>query len=181
MHNTGAAQSEYDALHGPGRFAAFVIPGLRTRNANPEVYLPPSPRHPDAPGPFRSIPNVNQPALKDLGVWNVYANPAVPRPQLRLHALLCERLLCPPDEVLTRAVARFKTPGLRDLGHSGPYLHTGRADTLEAVLGLYAEFSARARGGTMRNPAPELQGMALRGPDITALAVFLRALNEDYE
>lgn len=181
VHNTGAAQSEYDALHGPGRFAALVIPGLRTRNANPEAYLPASPRHPDAPGPFRSIPNVNQPALTDLGVWNVYANPALPRPQLRLHALLCERLLCPPDEVLTRAVARFKTPGLRDLGHSGPYLHTGRADTLEAVLGLYAEFSAHARGGTMRNPAPELQGMALRGPDITALAAFLRALNEDYE
>jgi cytochrome c peroxidase len=76
---------------------------------------------------------------------------------------LCERFFCAPDDVLTAAVARFKTPGLRDLGHSGPYLHTGRADTLEAVLGLYAQFSAFARVGTMRNPAPELKGMALTG------------------
>ena len=95
--------------------------------------------------------------------------------------VLCERLVCSPDEVLGRALARFKTPGLRDLGHSGPYLHTGRANTLEGVLGLYAEFSGQARAGTMRNPAPELEGMALVGADITALAAFLRALNEDYE
>jgi hypothetical protein len=33
----------------------------------------------------------------------------------------------------------------------------------------------------MRNPAPELKGMALTGPDIAALAAFLRSLNEDYE
>ena len=63
--------------------------------------------------------------------------------------------------MLTTAIARFKTPGLRDLGHSAPYLHTGRADTLEGVLGLYAQFSSFARAGTMRNPDPELKGMAL--------------------
>ncbi len=181
VHNTGVAQSEYDAIHGRGTFAALFIPGLRARNAHPDAYLPATPNHPQALGPFRSIPGLPQPGLTDLGVWNVYANPDLPRPQLRLQAQLCERFFCAPDEVLTRAVARFKTPGLRDLGHSGPYLHTGRAGSLEGVLGLYAEFSALARAGTMRNPAPELKGMALAGPDIAALAAFLRALNEDYE
>jgi hypothetical protein len=33
----------------------------------------------------------------------------------------------------------------------------------------------------MRNPAPELNGMALGGADMAALAAFLRSLNEDYE
>src|SRR5919106_875893 len=181
LHNTGVAQSEYDAIHGRGRFAALFIPDRRARNAHVDAYLPATPDHPNARGPFRSTPRASQPGLTDLGVWNVYANPDLPRPQLRLHALLCEHLVCSPDDVLARAVARFKTPGLRDLGHSAPYLHTGRADTLEAVLGLYAEFSARARVGTMRNPAPELKGMVLAGVDFAPLAAFLRALNEDYE
>jgi cytochrome c peroxidase len=82
---------------------------------------------------------------------------------------------------LQRAIARFKTPGLRDLGHSNPYLHTGQADTLEQVLGLYARFSALARAGAMRNPAPELAGIALTPADVSALAAFLRSLDEDYE
>jgi hypothetical protein len=181
LHNTGAAQSEYDAIHGRGAFARLFVPGLRARNAHPDAYLPASPGHLHALGPFRSVPTAARPGLTDLGAWNVYANPGLPRPQLRLQALLCDRFFCPPDEVLGRAVARFKTPGLRDLGHSGPYLHTGRAGTLEGVLGLYAEFSAQARAGTMRNPAPELNGMALAGPDIAALAAFLKSLNEDYE
>jgi hypothetical protein len=48
-----------------------------------------------------------------------------------------------------------------------PPLHNGQALTLEAVLGLYAQFSARSRNGTMHNPAPELQGM--RSPVPTSL------------
>ena len=76
---------------------------------------------------------------------------------------------------------RFKTPGLRDLGHSAPYLHTGRSDTLESVIGLYGKFSSFARAGTMRNPDPLLSGIALQPGDVAALAAFLKSLNEDYE
>ena len=182
LHNTGAAQSEYDAIHGSRAFAALYVPPLRRRNAEPEVWLPPSQRHPNAPGPFLSVPSKERPGQTDLGLWNVFANPALPRPQESIHRLLCNGTRrCSPDQLLEKAIARFKTPGLRDLGHSGPYLHTGRADTLEHVLGLYAQFSGLARAGQMRNPAPELKGMALGAADITALAAFLRALNEDYE
>jgi cytochrome c peroxidase len=181
-HNTGAAQSEYDAIHGFGSFSALYVPPLRRRNAEPEVWLPPTPRHPDAPGPFLSVPSKERPGQTDLGLWNVFANPALPRPQASIYRLLCDgNRWCPPEQLLERAIARFKTPGLRDLGHSGPYLHTGRADTLEQVLGLYVQFSGLARAGQMRNPAPELKGMALNAADVAALAAFLRALNEDYE
>ena len=41
--------------------------------------------------------------------------------------------------------------------------------------------AALARAGRMRNPAPELRGIALTSSDVTALAAFLRSLNEDYE
>jgi hypothetical protein len=33
----------------------------------------------------------------------------------------------------------------------------------------------------MRNPDPRLRGIVLSADDLTALAAFLRSLNEDYE
>lgn len=50
------------------------------------------------------------------------------------------------------------------------------------VAGAHAgQFSGLSRAGSMRNPAPELPGIALTRSDQMALAAFLRALNEDYE
>jgi cytochrome c peroxidase len=182
FHNTGAAQSEYDAIHGRGAFAALYVPSLGRRNADPQAWLPATPRYPDAPGPFLSVPSKERPGQTDLGLWNVFANPSLPRPQSSIRRLLCDpHGRCSAERLLEKSVARFKTPGLRDLGHSGPYLHTGRADTIEEVLGLYVQFSGLVRAGQMRNAAPELKGMALTAADVAALAAFLRALNEDYE
>jgi cytochrome c peroxidase len=184
LHNTGAAQDEYDTIHGSGGFAALHIPNLTTRGSNFNAYLPPTPNHPDAVGPFLAIPSINRPGHTDLGVWNVFANPDLPKPQKALQKLLCDGLTrrqCTNDVALTMSVARFKTPGLRDLGHSGPYLHTGRADTLESVIGLYRKFSSFARAGTMRNPDSELSAIALQPGDVAALVAFLKSLNEDYE
>ena len=47
--------------------------------------------------------------------------------------------------------------------------------------GLRAPQYRLARAGRMRNPAPELAGIALTRSNVAALAAFLRALNEDYE
>jgi cytochrome c peroxidase len=181
FHNNGASQDEFDAIHGSGAFAALVIPDLSTRQGNFNAFLPPTPQHPDATGPFREVPSIGQPGLTDLGLWNVFANPDLPRPQAGLQKILCGARRCATDALLAKAVARFKTPGLRDLGHSGPYLHTGRADTLESVIGLYAKFSNLARAGTMRNADPLMAGIALKPSDGEALVAFLRSLNEDYQ
>ena len=181
FHNTGAAQDEYDAIHGSGAFVGINIPDLVTRQSNFDAFLPPTPNHPNAAGPFREVPSAGQPDLTDLGLWNVFANPDLPRPQASLRKILCDLRPCTTDVLLGRAVARFKTPGLRDLGHSGPYLHTGRADTLESVINLYGKFSNFARAGTMRNPDALLNGIALQPNDVAALGAFLKALNEDYE
>src|SRR5262245_59950410 len=181
FHNTGAAQDEYDAIHGNGAFLAIDVPDLAIRNGNFDAFLPPTPNHPNASGPFREVPSAGQPGLTDLGLWNVFANPDLPRPQTALRKLLCIARPCTDAAALDRAVAQFKTPGLRDLGHSAPYLHTGRADTLENVIGLYGKFSSFARAGTMRNPDALLKDIALQPSDVAALAAFLKALNEDYE
>lgn len=184
VHNTGTAQKEYDDIHGAGQFAGLAIPGLAARNSDYDQYLPATEAHPSAMEPFRAIPSAGTPGHTDLGVWNTFANPDIPGPQNKLRALLCDNVTpCPvmDSTLLDRAVARFKTPGLRDLGHSAPYMHTGQFDTLEAVLGFYRGTSDQARAATLRNGAPQLQGIALTPGDVSQLAAFLRSLNEDYQ
>ena len=183
-HNTGTTQREYDLIHGTGQFAGLSIPDLATRNGNYDRFLPATATHPAALEPFRAIPTAGTPTLTDLGVWNVFANPDMPEPQAKVRAILCDdQQPCPlPDAtLLDRAIARFKTPGLRDLGHSAPFMHNGQFDTLNNVIDFYLEVSAQARAGTLRNGANQLQGIALKTTDIAPLVAFLKSLNEDYQ
>jgi len=83
--------------------------------------------------------------------------------------------------LLPKTVALFKTPSLRGLAFSGPYLHTGRKDTLEEVIEFYIRMSKLARAGKLRNADRQLSGIFLSAEDIAPLAAFLRSLNEDYE
>jgi cytochrome c peroxidase len=82
--------------------------------------------------------------------------------------------------VLPRTIALFKTPTVRDLAHSGPYMHTGRMDSFEDVIQFYREFSKKARQGKVRNADPEMREIQLDESAIIPLAAFLRSLNEDY-
>ncbi len=182
FHNTGVAQEEYDGIHGRGAFGQLRIPSLAERAAQPEKFLPASALHPRGQGPFLDVPMAHQPGRTDLGVWNVLANPAHPGPQAALEQVLGESTgVSTPGELLNRSIARFKTAGLRDLGHSAPYLHNGSADTLADVVRFYQASSALARAGQLRNAAPELRRIVLGAEDVEPLTAFLRALNEDYE
>ena len=108
FHNTGAAQDEYDSIHGSGAFAAIVIPDLAARRADFDAFLPPTPNHPSALGPFLDLPSIDQPGHTDLGLWNVFANPDVPRPQKALRSVLCEGVRkreCSDDAALAMALA----------------------------------------------------------------------------
>lgn len=80
---------------------------------------------------------------------------------------------------LPRTIALFLTPTVRDLVSSEPYLHTGRMNAIEDVIAFYQNFSAQARGGTVRNAAPELSGILLDNSAVAPLAAFLRALDEE--
>jgi hypothetical protein len=190
LHNTGTTQREYDTIHGQGAFGtlALSIPNLGTRDANYNAFLPATEQHPTASERFRSVPILADPQLTDLGVWNVFKNPDMPNPQAKIKAILCDENLptpCPSDTILLgQAIARFKTPGLRDLGHSAPYMHTGQFDTLNSIIGFYLGVSAQSRGvGTpLTNGDLRLQGIALVGAnDIAPLVAFLNSLNEDYQ
>lgn len=181
FHNTGAAQEEYDAIHGVGAFNALAIPTLAERTAKFDAYLPPTGNHPHATGVFRAIPAAKDPRLTDLGVWNIFANPDVSSvAQKHILAALNVKPRTDPAQVLDRCVAAFKTPGLRDLPDSAPFLHTGRMDTLTDVLQFYRVQSGAARAGTLRNADPEIAKIQLSDEDITALNAFLLALTEDY-
>jgi len=258
FHDTGAAQEEYDAIHGTGSFMTLAIPELSERQTNYDAYLEPTTNHPNATGMFITPPTLAQPGQVDLGLWNVFANPDIPVPQAGLRQILpllvpapapqisgvtmtgtnlivtgtggapgwtyyvsSSTSLAPPSTnwniistntfdseggfnftspilasaqgfywvsvappspalVLPRMIALFKTPNLRDLGSSDPYLHTGRMDTLEDVISFYQSFSTLARAGAVRNAAPELSRISLDNAAVLPLAAYLRSLNEDY-
>jgi hypothetical protein len=182
LHNTGTTQREYDSFpsHGPGAFLALPIPTLATRTVND---LPATEQHPTASDRFRSIPS-DTTTVTDLGVWNIFANPDMPAPQAKIRAILCDNQQpCPLSDavLLDRAIARFKTPGLRDLSHAAPYMHNGQFNTLDDIIAFYRDMSTLARAGTLRNGAPELRGIALTAGDTASLVAFLSALNEDYQ
>jgi cytochrome c peroxidase len=192
LHNTGVTQRDYDLVHGGGAFAQLTIPALATRSANPDAYLPATALHPNAIEPLRALPRLDDPRHADLGVWNIYQNPDFPcPPQRRLEKLVCASLSSTrsecrrkaptPSARLDAAIGLFKTPGLRDLGHSGPYLHSGTLDQIEDVVRFYIDASAAARAGRLRNGARELLDMSIGEADVAPLSAFLRSLDEDYE
>jgi cytochrome c peroxidase len=185
FHNDGAMQLNYDSIFGEGAFDKLYIPDLATRNARAGVFLPPSQRHPSGSSRFRSPADRGRPGYTDLGVWNIIGNSEVPTPQTVLMKILCNQFSlrvsdCTPSAVLPRTVAHFKTPTLRDLGQSDPYLHSGSLKTIEDVLRFYIKASDLARRGRLRNGSPELSDVHIDVSDIAALAAFLKALNEDY-
>lgn len=178
FHNTGATQDRYDAVHGTGAFAQLTIPTLAEREAEPARWLPPSAAHPRAAGPWRSIPSREDAARADLGLWNVYANAAIPGPQLLIEQQLNRAGTLSREAVLAATLARFKTPGLRNSQRSGKFLHDGSGETLEEVVLLYLRMSDFARRGLMRNSPPEFSAMSLAAEDMPALVAFLRSLDD---
>lgn len=184
LHNTGTTQREYDSIHGVNSFAALTIPNLAARNGNYNGFLPATEVHPNASERFRAIPVLADPALTDLGVWNVFANPDMPTPQEKIRAILCDdQAPCPLSDatLLDRAIARFKTPGLRDLSHSAPFMHNGQFEALNDIIDFYITVSGQVRAGKLRNGAVQLQGIALTTGDIASLVAFLKSLDEDYQ
>jgi cytochrome c peroxidase len=72
----------------------------------------------------------------------------------------------------------FKTPPLRNLGKTDPYMHNGAYETLEAVIRQHMHASELAKAGKLRNADPELLDMHITEADVDELAAFLRTLNE---
>jgi hypothetical protein len=182
FHNTGVSQEEYDAAHGVGAFMNLSIPSLAQRNANYNLYLPASANHPNASETFRRAADASQPLFADLGLWNVYLNPDMPNPQATLATVVCAAGQdCSIDQGLANTIAQFKTPTLRDLEDSSPYLHNGSKIQLADVVQFYINSSQLARQGLLRNAPPEFRNMSMSQQDANALVAFLISLTEDYD
>jgi cytochrome c peroxidase len=68
--------------------------------------------------------------------------------------------------------AMFKTPGLRDISATGPYMHDGSLKTLEEVVELYA------KGGIPNaNLNTRMRPIALDNDEKKSLVAFRRALS----
>jgi len=187
FHNTGLTQHNYDKTHGAGAFSKLDIPGLHMRKLEHDAYLPATVAHPDASSRFRSAISKEKPGYVDLGMWNIYANPDMPAPQQKLHVMLCDQGAssgyeqCKTDSLLKLAIASFKTPVLRDLGHSAPYMHTGQFDDLSKAISFYIGSSGLGRSNKLRNGDKALAGIFIRPEHVEPLAAFIKSLNEDYD
>jgi len=181
FHNTGATQEDYDAMHGGGSFARLKIPSFIERQKQADRFLPPTPRHPQALGLFRLPASQDNLQAVDLGVWNVFSNSDFPEPQAKLQKLFCANKPCDSNLVLPKTIGLFRTPSLRNLGHSAPYLHTGQKATIEDTVHFYMRMSSLMRQGKLRNGDPELAFVELDEDDVAAVSAFLRSLDEDYD
>lgn len=71
-------------------------------------------------------------------------------------------------------VGKFKTPTLRNVALTGPYMHDGSLATLEQVVDHFA-----SGGLPQPNLSPQMQPFLLTPQDKADLVAFLRALTDD--
>jgi cytochrome c peroxidase len=154
FHNMGVSQSEYDRHHGDGSFASLNIPGA-------SAAVRPSPQ-------FREIPSRNRPGNVDLGHWNF----------VKLSSSPLRRAGEGEDRFLRRMIATFKTPTLRNLAYSQPYLHNGAFASLDEVLIELMRMSELARAGRVREADEGLSLIRISEADVGRLVVFLNSLND---
>ena len=155
FHNMGISQSEYDRVNGEGSFAELKIPTAAQARRPSEQ--------------FRETPSLNKPGCADLGYWNFVA--------------LKSSGLRQPDETddhfLERMIATFKTPTLRDLTYTSPYMHTGGFSSIEDAVEELMRLSQMARQGKIRQADAGLAKIRLRQADVPSLTAFLKTLNEN--
>jgi len=155
FHNLGITQSEYDKIHGEGSFAALKIPEA-ARALRPTEN-------------FRLVAAPGKPDNADLGYWNF----------INLSNSPLRRDKESDSQLLQRMIATFKTPTLRNLVYSEPYMHNGQFATLESALNELLRLSVLARAGRIRAADEGLARIKLAEADILPLIAFLNALNED--
>lgn len=154
FHNTGIAERGYLRVHGAGSLAALQIP--------------PAPGAARPAPEFLAAPAADNPRLIDLGYWNYLDLATSP-----------QRLEDEADEgFLVRMAGAFKTPGLRNLQGSAPYMHDGSQKTLTDAVSEIVAVSRDAQAGNLPNVSPEYSKMRLTEHEIAPLVAFLEALRD---
>jgi len=157
FHNVGISQLEFDRMHGEGSFADMKIPNAAEAKRPNEQFM--------------GIPSGREPEAMDLGFWN----------RVDLKTSVLRRAEEPEEQFLTRMIATFKTPTLRNLKFTNPYMHNGGFTTIEHAMEEIIDSSTLARAGKIRSADDELAKIMIDESDISPLVAFLNALNEVYD
>ncbi len=152
FHNSGVSQEDYDAVHGDGAFSQLAIPNYD------EIERPAR--------QWATIVSRRKPEHADLGRWNM----------ARPEDVLFREPGMSDEDYMASTIATFKTPTLRQLGHSDPFMHNGGYATVEQALAQKVRASDLARAGSLRNGDPEMAAIRLSDEDIPPLAAFLKTL-----
>lgn len=73
----------------------------------------------------------------------------------------------------------FGVPTLRNVGATGPYMHNGSLETLEAVVGFYADGGGRAFGAAPHQMHDQIRAFDLSAIEQSDLVAFLRSLGDE--
>jgi cytochrome c peroxidase len=71
-------------------------------------------------------------------------------------------------------IGKWRVPSLRELKYTGPYMHNGMLETLDAVVEFYDQ-----GGGEAQNKTPLLKPLKLSAKEKKDLVAFLEALSMD--
>lgn len=153
FHNIGVSQFAYDKVHGEGSFAKLDIPKAPPKG--------------EAAGKFQSVPSKDRPGEVDLGFWNYATGDSPLKGEGESD-----------DAFRARMLGALRTPTLRNLERTGPYLHDGSAATLEEAILVHVRAAELARAGKLRNADEELKNMTITEDDVPALVDFLKTMNE---
>ena len=152
FHNTGIAQVDYELANGEDSFSDLDIPSSATDRPVAELLADP-----------RSGQN-----RADLGHWNFVDLDGSP---LRRHGES-------DAAFLDRMLGTFKTPTLRNLQQTDPYMHNGAYDDIEATVREIVRINQLARAGKMRAIDDDYRLMNLSEDDVPALTEFLHSFEE---
>jgi len=120
--------------------------------------------------------DVVEPGFHNTGLYSVDGDGAYPEPNTGVH-----RVTGRADDM-----GRFRTPTLRNIALTAPYMHDGSIATLEEVLEHYAAGGRRIASGPhsgdgRSNPrkAPLLTGFELDEQERDQIIAFLHALTDE--
>ncbi|MBJ3784702.1 methanobactin export MATE transporter MbnM [Devosia sediminis] len=108
----------------------------------------------------------------NTGLYNLDGAGAYPAPNVGLREFTLEKT----DE------GRFRTPSLRNVAVTGPYMHDGSIPTLEAVIRDHYALGGRAASGPHgRSPLrdPFIEGFSITDGEIADLVAFLESLTDE--
>ncbi len=159
FHNTGVAQAEYDGARGSGSFDELVS----------KYAADPSAQSADHPHErYITVESAEEHDTADMGHGD-FADPATSTQRLEGES---------ETEFAVRMTGAFKTPTLRNLELTAPYMHNGAYESLEDALRQKIEFSRKVRAGEAPHADPEMGIMNISEDDIPALMAFLKQLRD---